>query len=83
MEKEYFFYRFKIKSSVELNNKTLNFLFDMDKWLCEIENKIAILQSKEYKSEDILKLFNIQMNILSEIDIALSNSKINFKIEII
>ena len=83
MEKEYFFYRFKIKSSVELNNKTLNFLFDMDKWLCEIENKIAILYSKEYKSEDILKLFNIQMNILSEIDIALSNSKINFKIEII
>ena len=84
MEYEYSFNFLKIKSSDKINNSMSKFLYEMDEWFHSIEKKIVILRREKYKSSEILKLFNIQSNILSEIDIFLSNNKIkNFKIEII
>ena len=84
MEYEYSFNFLKIKSSEKINNSMTNFLYDMDAWFYSIEKQIVELQREKYRSSEILKLFNIQSNILSEIDIFLSNKKIkNFKIEII
>ena len=53
----------------------------MDKWYFIIEEEIISLRYKEYTNIKIHKLLNIQSNILSEIDLNLSNHKINFKIE--
>ena len=84
MEYEYSFNFLKIKSSDKINNSMIKFLYKMDEWFYSIEKKIVDLKREKYKSSEILKLFNIQSNILSEIDIFLSNNKIkNFKIEII
>tara|TARA_Y100000991_G_C21956591_1_gene342405 strand:+ start:926 stop:1192 length:267 start_codon:yes stop_codon:yes gene_type:complete len=84
MEYEYSFNFLKIKSSDKINISMKKFLYEMDDWFYIIEKKIIILRSKEYISLEIFKLLNVQSNILSEIDIFLSNNKIKFfKIEII
>lgn len=84
MEYEYYFNFLKIKSSDKITNSMKIFIYDMDEWFHNIEKKIIFLRNKDYRSSQILKLFNIQSNILSEIDIFLYNNKIkNFKIEII
>ena len=84
MEYEYSFNFLKIKSSDKINSSMVKFLYEMDEWFYSIEKKIVDLKREKYRSSEILKLFNIQSNILSEIDIFLSNNKIkNFKIEII
>ena len=84
MDNEYKFKFLKIISSKELNKKTLDFIKDMDEWYLNIEKEIFYLRTKEYTETKIYKLMNIQSNILSEIDIILSNIKLNiFKIEII
>jgi hypothetical protein len=84
MEYEYTFKFFKVKSSDIFLNYIKDFLLDMDDWIYNIENKILILRNKDHKNSEILKLLNVKSNILSEIDIFLSNNKIkNFKIEII
>ena len=84
MEYEYYLNFLKIRSSNKIDNSMLKFLYEMDEWFYIIEKETMILKTKHYKSLELLKLFNIQSNILSEIDIFLSNNKIkNFKIEII
>ena len=55
----------------------------MDEWYSLIEDKLIIFRSKENVNTEIQKLLNIQLNILSEIDIFLSNQKLNYRIEII
>lgn len=70
-----------ISDSLDLDSYT--FIISMDEWYGLIENKLIIFRSKDNVNIEIQKLLNIQLNILSEIDIFLSNRKLNYRIEII
>ena len=70
-----------ISNSLDIDSYT--FIISMDEWYSLIEDKLIIFRSKENVNTEIQKLLNIQINILSEIDIFLSNQKLNYRIEII
>lgn len=70
-----------ISNSLDIDSYT--FIISMDEWYSLIEDKLIIFRSKENVNTEIQKLLNIQLNILSEIDIFLSNQKLNYRIEII
>ena len=80
--KEYIFKNIRIISNL-LDLECYKFINEMDTCYTIIERKLIILRSKENVNMEIQKLLNIQLNILSEIDIFLSNKNLNFKIEII
>ena len=84
MENNYIFKCLKITSSEKININSLNFIKNIDNWFSKVDEEINILEQKNYNENNIVKLLNIQFNILSEVYIHLSNIKINnFKIEII
>ena len=80
--KEYIFKNIRIISNL-LDIESYKFIIEMDDFYTLIEWKLIILRSKDNVNIEIQKLLNIQLNILSEIDIFLSNKNINFRIEII
>ena len=80
--KEYIFKNIRIISNL-LDIESYKFIIEMDEFYTLIEWKLIILRSKDNVNIEIQKLLNIQLNILSEIDIFLSNKNINFRIEII
>ena len=80
--KEYIFKNIRIISNL-LDIESYKFIIEMDEFYTLIEWKLIILRSKDNVNIEIQKLLKIQLNILSEIDIFLSNKNINFRIEII
>ena len=80
---KYEFKKIRVMSNNVLENEDLNFIMNVDKCYNDIESEIIILRSKIYKNNEICKLLNLQLNLLSEIYILLSNKNIIFKIELI